>query len=506
MIMHPSRYLFFACLGFIGGVGAQSVFLFSDMVPLMGFAAAAACAMYAFRQKRFLVHAFVLGAFCAGAAIYGDAHAAWLGQRVVFLALSEKKYATVHATVASRESLAGAKRYVLERIISEDDGAPLPRMRLHLVDVGAHAYIPGDRIIIRNARFDTTEAFTPFLKRDGVAGAIAFPKELALEEKTCAEHRWSVSCFSYAFTAALTQAREVFERSLRASLSEPYSALADGLLLGGRTNLSADVKESFRYLGLSHIVAVSGYNITILVLAVSTLLGFFAVSRRASFWIASVFLALFALLTGGSASVVRASVMGFLVILAQHASRMYSARIAIALAGTLMLFQNPFLLRYDAGFVLSFLATAGLLVFYPLLEERAKHLPKLGPVKEVVLQTLSAQAFVLPVLIFAFGSVPLLFLVSNMLVLPAIPPTMFFAFVGGVAGFFGETAGRVAMLPAYALLAWELGVVDVLAKIPHAQALIISPFLRWVFSIGVGACVGLVTWKLRLYRYSTKRP
>ena len=266
------------------------------------------------------------------------------------------------------------------------------------------------------------------------------------------------------------------------------------------------MKESFRYLGLSHIVAVSGYNITILVLAVSTLLGFFAVSRRASFWIASVFLALFALLTGGSASVVRASVMGFLVILAQHASRMYSARIAIALAGTLMLFQNPFLLRYDAGFVLSFLATAGLLVFYPLLEERAKHLPKLGPVKEVVLQTLSAQAFVLPVLIFAFGSVPLLFLVSNMLVLPAIPPTMFFAFVGGVAGFFGETAGRVAMLPAYALLAWELGVVDVLAKIPHAQALIISPFLRWVFSIGVGACVGLVTWKLRLYRYSTKRP
>jgi len=399
--------MFLVCLGFVGGVLVQSILHIPDALLLAGFAVAALCIACAVWQKKFLVYACVLIAAVAGMARYGDAEGMWWQQRGIFLTLAAKKDAMLYATVVSRENLANAKRYTLERVTPENiiyAYSPIPRVRLQLIDTNAQIYSPGDRIVIRGAKLDMSDEFVSLLKRDGVAGTVAFPKELALEGNACSTQRWSTSCFPHTVTAALIYTREAFERSLRKTLSEPQSALAEGLLLGARTGLPTDVKESFRYLGLSHIVAVSGYNITIVVLAVSTLLGFLMVPRRASFWFATTFLVLFALLTGGSASVVRAAVMGFLVILAQHASRMYSARIAIALAGALMLFQNPFLLRHDVGFMLSFLATVGLLVLYPLLEEYCKHLPKFGPAKEVVLQSLSAQAFVLPVLIFAFGS------------------------------------------------------------------------------------------------------
>jgi len=117
-----------------------------------------------------------------------------------------------------------------------------------------------------------------------------------------------------------------FKNSVSQILSEPQAAFLGGLLLGEKRGLPADLMADFSRTGTTHIIALSGYNITIIAVALMALFNFFMVRRQISFWLSMTVIILFVLLTGASASVVRAAVMGILVLLAQQVGRLYQIR------------------------------------------------------------------------------------------------------------------------------------------------------------------------------------
>ena len=248
-------------------------------------------------------------------------------------------------------------------------------------------------------------------------------------------------------------------------LPHPESALAAGITVGERNSLGNELEEVFRQAGLIHIVVLSGYNLTLVANAVGSVLLAFAVPRAVSVGAASLSILLFAVLAGGSGAVMRAALMGILVYFARQYGKIYEAKRALIAAAFVMTFINPKVIRFDASFQLSFLATLSLLVFLPKIEKYFSGLPKTLGIKENFLATLSTQTFVTPLLLMQSGAVSLLSLAANVLVLIATPLAMFLGFFAGLAGFVSNPLATIIAWPLHLLLAYQIYLAEFFANI-----------------------------------------
>lgn len=255
-----------------------------------------------------------------------------------------------------------------------------------------------------------------------------------------------------------------FESAINKSISEPNASFINGILLGSRQNIPEEMKEAFSKTGTTHILAISGYNIMIISWAVLMGLVYFF-KRRTAFWISVVIIILFTILTGASASVVRAAIMGLLLLFANGYGRLYDPKNSIILAGSVMIYINPFALVFDIGFQLSFLAVVGLLYIYPFLDNKFRKIPDLWKLKELTLMTISAQLAVVPFLIYYFHQFSLLSLPANILILPFLPAAMFTGFISGLVGMIFLPLGQIVGWFAWAITAYQIEIVGVLSGI-----------------------------------------
>ena len=252
-------------------------------------------------------------------------------------------------------------------------------------------------------------------------------------------------------------------------LPEPSSSFLAALLVGARRTLPDDLVNAFNKTGTSHIVAISGYNISIISIMMLNFLGYLLLPRRLIFWIVIISILMFTLIAGAGASVVRASIMGGLLVLAGREGRFYRVTNAIVLAGAAMLFWNPYLLRYDAGFQLSFLAALGLIYLAPHFNHWFSGLPNFLSFRVNLAATLSAQIMTFPIIFLEFGRVSLIATLANVLILPAIPTTMLFGFLAGLSGFISLKIAEILMLPAWFLLSYQIFIVKILSVLPLAS-------------------------------------
>jgi competence protein ComEC len=227
--------------------------------------------------------------------------------------------------------------------------------------------------------------------------------------------------------------KNVFSDSVDRSVLEPNASFINGILLGERSAIPLSLKEAFRRTGMVHILAISGYNVTIIVSLIYALL-LLILRRSKAFWFALLGIFAFTVLTGASASVVRAAIMGSLVILAHKEGRIYSSSRALAFTAALMVAFDPLVIQEDIGFLLSFAATLGMLYLVPVFDKYVRRIPGFYGTKEAAVTTLSAQIMVLPLLLYFFGSVSPLSVVVNIMVLPLIPLAMLLGFVVGLVG------------------------------------------------------------------------
>jgi len=279
---------------------------------------------------------------------------------------------------------------------------------------------------------------------------------------------------------AILKVKNKLQDKIIALLPAPQSGLMIGLILGGDDKLSQSVQDSFSKTGLTHVVAVSGYNVTIVAEYLMLLGIFLGLWRRQAFWFAIGGIALFVVMTGLPASAVRAGVMGSLILWAMKNGRLANARNSIVFAAGVMLLWNPLLLRWDVGFQLSFLATIGIVYFYPLLEKYAIKKQGISFLSEILFLTLSAQVFVLPIILTDFQKLSVISPLANLVVLPIIPLTMLLGFLMVVASFVFSPLATILAWLTFLPLKYETTVIEFMANLRFSSIEILNFSWVWV--------------------------
>ncbi|MEK7126668.1 MAG: ComEC/Rec2 family competence protein [Patescibacteria group bacterium] len=298
----------------------------------------------------------------------------------------------------------------------------------------------------------------------------------------------------------LRSLNSLFSKQLATIFNEPYGGFMAGLLLGNRSEISYDLMQNFNTVGLTHIIAISGYNITLVISIVCGLFSFLSRKKRVIFSI--VFVVCFVILVGSSASVVRAAVMGIIGLVAVYFGRVYVASVSLIASAFFMNLWNPRLLVYDVGFELSVLATAGLVYVSAFVSENFvnkyfKFLPAFAGIRESFSMTLSAQIFVLPLILVYFGRLSLVSPIANLIVLPFIPWIMLFGFLSGFANFFSGWLGNFFGFTAYILMKLVISIIGGFAILPFAAIKI-----EW-FGFWMAATCYFLIWRL-LCRWGIK--
>ncbi|MBI2046021.1 MAG: ComEC family competence protein [Parcubacteria group bacterium] len=266
---------------------------------------------------------------------------------------------------------------------------------------------------------------------------------------------------------ALFAVKRAFLLSLGRVIPEPESSLAGGLIVGAKRSLGSVLLDKFRTVGVIHIVVLSGYNITIVADGIMRVFSF--LPRVLGMSVGALSVVLFAVMTGASATVVRASLMALLVILAKATGRVYEITIALFVAGFFMILHNPKILVFDPSFQLSFLATLGLIYLAPRIEKYFHIVPSVWSLREFAVATTATQIFVLPLLLYQTGQLSIVSLPVNLLILVFIPLTMLFGFLTGVIGFASTLLSMPFAFVSYALLWYELKVVEIFSSLPFAS-------------------------------------
>jgi len=261
-------------------------------------------------------------------------------------------------------------------------------------------------------------------------------------------------------------------------LPEPQAALLAGILLGLEAGIPRSLMGDFNATGTTHIVVISGFNITIIA-GLLLAMGRRTLGRRWATHATVIGIILYTLLVGADAAVVRAAIMGVLYVVALHLGRQTEALVSLFVAAFVMTLLNPWTL-WDMGFQLSFLATLSLVQFTPALQERFEAaLSRLWPgsvppqvmslLNDALIVTLAAQIMTTPLIVAVFGRLSLVSLLTNFLILPVQPALMISGAVATIGGLLALPLGQLLAWFPWLTLTYTIRVVQWTARIPHAS-------------------------------------
>ena len=358
---------------------------------------------------------------------------------------------------------------IVESMGSPREGHQTARLRLELDDreVTVAATLPaypeiraGVEIVVdgRLRPPPPDEPYGEYLVRSGAAGTL---------------QARSVRVVGASPPVTLQAARDGAGDALRASLPEPEAGLAAGILIGLRERVDRQLAADFATAGVSHVVAISGWNIAIVAGLVGALLR--GRPKRLVAVVVGGTIVAYVVAAGASPSVVRAAVMASVVLVARETGRAGRAPAALAWAATILLLVDPRMMG-DAGFRLSVLATAGLLAWANPLAARIRRMSGgrvPGWLAESLGISLAAQAATLPDVVATFGRLSLVAPFVNLAVVPLVPLAMaggVVALAGGALAALGAPSviATLAGLPGWLLLHVIVAMVRIGAAIPFA--------------------------------------
>ena len=268
------------------------------------------------------------------------------------------------------------------------------------------------------------------------------------------------------FMRVLFSVKRTFMTALRRYLGEPEASFGGGVALGAQDGLPPDLTEKFRITGTSHVIAVSGYNVTIVAVVAEWIFSFLPQAFSFSFGVIGILL--FTLVTGAQAATVRAAIMTLFVMFAKRAGRPGGTTRALVIAVIAMVAYAPRILVFDASFQLSFAAMVGIVYLAPIIETLLEVRIPWASFRGLVSATLGAEIAVLPLIIHMNGQISVVALFVNMIVIPLVPLAMGLVFLTGLLGIFLPV---IVSLPAFftrVVLAGILGVIKTAAALPFA--------------------------------------
>jgi len=454
-----------AIVAFLFGVAFGFVFNFGVYFIVLLIALTMAVGIVAREKKDIFILAVVIGALALGLA---RVHVDELQRNTALDTHIGEEIVVEGLIVMEPDERENNTRIVVE---TEEDVrviASIPR---------SYEVFYGQRIILKG-KVMHPEAFSSdggrefnypaYLAKDDIYYQISFPEIVLIGDI-------ETTGFGRGYLFAL---KNKYTDGLSLMLAEPGASLAGGITVGDKRALGGDLLDVFRITGIIHIVVLSGYNITIVAENIRRIL--LGLPRAIGLWASGISVLLFVIMTGATATGVRAGAMASLALIANATNRRYAITRALALTAVAMVLWSPHILLYDPGFQLSVIATLGLIHIAPLISERLPFITERLGLRDIFGATIGTQIAVLPLLLYQTGLLSLVALPVNMLVLPMIPLAMLFSFLAGALGaLFGSSVVWLA-LSAHILLSYVLVVVDMFARLPLASVSLESfPFV-WV--------------------------
>jgi competence protein ComEC len=405
----------------------------------------------------------------------------------------------VEGVVAAGPEPAGSAtrfRFSVDRI--EADGVSTEQSGDVLVTLRASAELArrrdapyfryGDRLLLEGGleappvleEFD----YPAFLARQGISSVMSFPEATLLGQgEGTAFYRW------------LHGARRRFADSLARVVPEPQASVGQALLLGMRKDLPEELVEKFRATGTSHLLAISGLHVSVL-LGLGLAASAWAFGRRRQLYLIAplALMWLYALIAGMSPSVARAAIMGSVYLAALALGRPRSVLPALGLAAAVMVAVEPDIL-WSVSFQLSFTAMAGIAIMAEPLGRRLQALlgdrPQEGTPHSslralaamAVAMTIAATVATLPLAAFYFERLSLVGLPATLLALPALPPALMSQAAAGAVGLLSTVPAQPLGWLAWVITAYITGVVGLFARLPGAsfETGPVAPLLVWAY-------------------------
>jgi len=486
--MSSSKIFLYLCLSFIIGVFIASIISLSWQF-LAGFLILGLALVSVFWEKKKIV----VAGFCFVFLFFGISRQSLVDSKFLKsqnLALKEK-ITLIGIIDAEPEIKEKSLSFIIktEQILTKEEIINFSQKIL--VNVSRYPeYKYGDRLEITGILEKPSEDINGFnyknyLKKDGIAFIINWPDIEFLDS----DHGSALFKTLFTFKNRLKQSSNTF-------LSPPESGLLAALFFGDEENISKEWRDKFNITGTRHITAVSGMNITIIsALIFSFLLGI-GFWRQQAFYLSIFLIVFYILMIGASASAVRAGIMGIIFLTAQYLGRASQADRAVVVAAFLMLLINPFLLKFDVGFQLSFLAILGLVYWQNFLSDILKKVPNVFQLRLTLAATLSAQVFVLPLLVYNFGRFSLISPLVNVLIVPFLSFITVLGFVFSLAGIFLPLLGQILSWPVWLFLTYILRVIDFFSGPSFASINIVK--LHWFFPVLAYAFLAFLTRRIKI--------
>ncbi len=472
----PDRILIVATLGFLSGVvfayasGVGALFALPLLVGIVWF-------------SRLHVISFTLRQACVSVAIF---LVCFSGGAIRFIISNDEPPDSFESRVGESMTVSG----VVTNDPDQGDGVAVALIytsgigiRIKIQHAPSLRY--GDTIIVQGTlahpeNFETEQGtefdYISYLRKDRIFYLL---QNVRLLEYT---HETNVSLHRILYSF-----RHMVERIIFAIVPEQAAGLIAGILLGTKTNIPEDLYEALVRTSTVHIVALSGYNVSIVA---ETITNFFKTFLRPAY--ASVFgglgIVLFVIMTGASSTAVRAGLMAILVIIARSLGRPAQALRVMAIAANVLVLYNPWYLVADASFQLSFLATLGLVLVSPIYVSRlSNYMPPLFA--EALGTTLAAETAVAPFILYNMGVFSVVALPVNILIIPLVPMIMLSGFIGILIGAFSASLGIIVGYPAALLTSLLVWIIENASSFSFASVLL--PNVSLVLTM---ICYTMITW------------
>lgn len=298
--------------------------------------------------------------------------------------------------------------------------------------------------------------YTSYLHTKNVGSETLFPKIEKLDEGDG----------NIGIGATLGRWKEVFVKRIDSYVSSPANVLASGMLFG-ESGMSKQLSETFRTAGLSHIVVLSGFNIAIVIAFVLFVFTFLPFVFRVA--LAAITVALFVMMVGGEASVIRATLMSFIGLIAMFLGREYVARQALMLSFLAIIMYDPSALTDSVSLHLSFLATAGIIYWSKTIKTIIAKIVSQKFFAELLTTTLAAYFATFPYIMHTFGTVSPYALLANVFVLPLVPLAMLLSFATLVATFVSHSFAILFGFTDSILIGIILFAAEAIAELPGSS-------------------------------------
>ena len=346
----------------------------------------------------------------------------------------------------------------------------------------------GDRLLLEGTLEAPPELeefdYPAYLARQGIGTVMSFPEATLLDEgRGAAFYRW------------LYGVRRRIADSLAQVVPEPQASLGQALLLGLRDNLPEDLVDDFQATGTSHVLAISGLHVGVLLgIAMAVSRRVFGLRRQLYLIMPLGLMWMYALISGMSPSVTRAAIMGTVYLAALFLGRPRSILPALSFAAAVMVALNPNVLM-SVSFQLSFTAMAGIALLSEPLSQWLQSLYRVPSVSQsplssaldlisyTIAMTVAATVATLPLIAFYFERVSLVGLPTTVLVLPALPIVLITQTISGGLGLLSEVVAQPLGWLAWLATAYISSVVGLVARLPAAalETGRVPTFLVWAY-------------------------